>query len=113
MKQVIMFQTMDMMPQVLMGEGLQLAYGPMDGKLQQLGRPHFCTAEALPSLTADSVHAFREQHLLNNPEGIVVSGSGISHDALVEVELAEANFGHMTSNKSDSAKTTIPSIYTG
>jgi len=41
-----------------MGEGLQLAaYGPMDGKLQQLGRPHFCTAEALPNLTAESVHA--------------------------------------------------------
>ncbi|KAL7493036.1 hypothetical protein ACHAWT_002346 [Skeletonema menzelii] len=112
MKQVIMFQTMDMMPHVLMGEGLQLAaYGPMDGKLQQLGRPHFCTAEALPNLTADSVHAFREQHILNNPEKIVVSGSGISHDALVE--LAEANFGHMTSNKNDSAKATIPSIYTG
>lgn len=112
MKQVIMFQTMDMMPQVLMGEGLQLAaYGPMAGKLQQLGRPHFCTAESLPHLTADSVHAFREQHLLNNPEKIVVSGSGISHDALVE--LAEANFGHMTSNKDDSSKVTIPSIYTG
>lgn len=112
MKQVIMFQTMDMMPQVLMGEGLQLAaYGPMDGKLQQLGRPHFCTAEALPNLTADSVHAFREQHLLNSPERIVVSGSGISHDALVE--LAEANFGHMTASKSDSSKITIPSIYTG
>jgi processing peptidase subunit alpha len=112
MKQVIMFQTMDMMPQVLMGEGLQLAaYGPMDGKLQQLGRPHFCTAEALPNLTAESVHAFREQHLVNNPEGIVVSGSGISHEALVE--LAEVNFGHMKSNKGDSANTTIPSIYTG
>ena len=112
MKQVIMFQTMDMMPQMLMGEGLQLAaYKPMGGKFQQLGRPHFCTAEDLPNLTADSVHAFREQHLLNNPEGIVVSGSGISHDALVE--LAEANFGHMTSNKNESEKTTIPSIYTG
>ena len=112
MKQVIAFQTMDMLPQVLMGEGLQLAaYGPMDGKLQQLGRPHFCTAEALSNLTAESVHAFREQHLVNNPEGIVVSGSGISHDALVE--LAEANFGHMTSNESISSKTTIPSIYTG
>lgn len=112
MKQVIMFQTMDMMPQVMMGEGLQLAaYGPMDGKLQQLGRPHFCTAEALPNLTAESVLAFREQHLVNNPEGIVVSGSGISHDALVE--LADANFGHIAPNESGSAKATVPSIYTG
>jgi len=83
MKQVIQFQMMDMMPQILMGEGLQMAgYGKMDGKLQQLGRPHFCSDEALPNLTAQSVHAFREQHLMNKPEGIVVSGSGIEHDAL-------------------------------
>mmetsp|Transcript_36187 Transcript_36187/g.76055 ORF Transcript_36187/g.76055 Transcript_36187/m.76055 type:complete len:580 (-) Transcript_36187:58-1797(-) len=114
MKQVIEFQMMDMMPQISMGEGLQMAgYGPLDGKVQQLGRPHFCTAEALANLTVDSVHAFREQHLLHKPEGIVVSGTGISHDALVE--LAEANFGHIspvdTNNNDDSR--TIPSVYTG
>ena len=84
MKQVIQFQVMDIMPQVLMGEGLQMAgYGPLDdngsgddGKnnilRQQLGRPHFCTPESLPNLTARSVHAFRELHLLNRPRGIVV-----------------------------------------
>ena len=128
MKQVIQFQVMDIMPQVLMGEGLQMAgYGPLDngsgddGKnniLQQLGRPHFCTPESLPNLTAQSVHAFRELHLLNRPRGIVVSGSGIAHEALVE--LANANFGHITSSfsneeENDAAKNnrTIPSVYTG
>eukprot|EP00571_Detonula_confervacea_P006250 CAMPEP_0172320174 /NCGR_PEP_ID=MMETSP1058-20130122/39859_1 /TAXON_ID=83371 /ORGANISM="Detonula confervacea, Strain CCMP 353" /LENGTH=582 /DNA_ID=CAMNT_0013035385 /DNA_START=67 /DNA_END=1815 /DNA_ORIENTATION=+ len=115
MKQVIQFQMMDMMPQLSMGEGMQMAaYGPVEGGkvLQQLGRPHFCTAEALPNLTAQSVHAFREQHLINKPEGIVVSGSGISHDALVE--LAEANFGHIAASENNNdASRTIPSIYTG
>ena len=116
MKQVIEFQLMDMMPQILMGEGLQTAsYGPTDGEkaLQQLGRPHYCTAEALPDLSARSVHAFRERHLLHKPEGIVVSGSGISHDALVE--LAEANFGHISpsnTNQEDASRT-VPSVYTG
>ncbi|KAL7541673.1 hypothetical protein ACHAXR_011113 [Thalassiosira sp. AJA248-18] len=121
MKQVIQFQMMDMMPQISLGEGLQMAgYGPLEsdnggGVMQQLGRPHFCTQEALPNLTAQSVHAFREQHLLNKPQGIVVSGSGIEHEALVE--LAEANFGHITappdaSNDDESART-IPSTYTG
>jgi len=125
MKQVIQFQTMDVMPQILMGEGLQLAgYGSLDGgkTLQQLGRPHFCTAEFLPQLTSHSVHAFREQHLLHNPRGLVVSGSGIEHEKLVE--LAEANFGHMkaagddddnnnTNDNRSSNKLTVPSVYTG
>ncbi len=130
MKQVIQFQVMDIMPQVLMGEGLQMAgYGPLDDNgsgdddknniLQQLGRPHFCTPESLPNLTARSVHTFRELHLLNRPRGIVVSGSGIAHEALVE--LANANFGHIASSfsnveeENDAAKNnrTIPSVYTG
>ncbi|KAL9187943.1 hypothetical protein ACHAXT_006321 [Thalassiosira profunda] len=113
MKQVIQFQNMDMMHQMLMGEGLQMAgYGPIDGKVQQLGRPHFCTDEALPKLTAQSVHAFREQHLLHQPQGIVVSGSGIEHDALVE--LAQAHFGHIPAQEAAANDgRTIPSIYTG
>eukprot|EP00956_Cyclotella_meneghiniana_P010762 scaffold15073_cov72-Cyclotella_meneghiniana.AAC.3 len=50
MKQVIEFQLMDMNPQVLLGEGLQMAgYGVRDneGELQQLGRPHFCKSYEL------------------------------------------------------------------
>ena len=115
MKQVIQFQMMDMMPQLSLGEGLQLAgYGPIDdGKMQQLGRPHFCTPDALPNLSATSVHAFREEHLMHKPQGIVVSGSGIEHDKLVE--LADAQFGHIKASdaaESEAART-IPSVYTG
>jgi processing peptidase subunit alpha len=48
MKQVIEFQLMDMNPQILLGEGLQMAgYGVRDGELQQLGRPHFCKSNLL------------------------------------------------------------------
>lgn len=138
MKRAMEYQIMDVQPQILMGEGLQMAgYGPLpsvddggiiyemeDGTgnmnmtMQQLGRPHFCTPESLPNLTAQSVHAFRECHLINRPNGIVVSGSGISHDALVQ--LAEANFGHIpasssaaSSSKYDEKDRTIPSVYTG
>lgn len=136
MKRAMEYQIMDVQPQILMGEGMQMAgYGPfpsvddggimydmedgtgsMNMTMQQLGRPHFCTPESLPNLTAQSVHAFRERHLINRPNGIVVSGSGISHDALVE--LADANFGHIpasssASSKDDETDRTIPSVYTG
>ena len=121
MKRTMEYQMMDVLPQVLMGEGLQAAgYGPLPpmvgggaARIQQLGRPHFCTPESLPSLNARSVHAFRERHLLNRPEGIVVSGSGISHDELVE--LAHANFGHVVAGggDDDDRPRTVPSVYTG
>ena len=120
MKQVIDFQSMDMMAQMLLGGELQMAeYGPLDwGKaLQQLGRTHFCTAEALPNLLPQSVHAFQEHHLLNKPEGIVVLGSGIHNDALVE--LTKSNFGHIagpgTTNNNDASSNNraIPFIYIG
>lgn len=67
--------------------------------------------ENLEKLTTQSVHAFREQFLLNKPNGIVVAGSGIEHEALVE--LAEANFGHIKSNPNIANDRIIPSIYTG
>ncbi|KAL3808189.1 hypothetical protein ACHAXA_009544 [Cyclostephanos tholiformis] len=127
MKRTMEYQMMDVSPQVLMGEGLQAAgYGPLSRggggegvvRVQQLGRPHFCTPESLPNLTARSVHAFRERHLLNRPNGIVVSGSGISHDELVE--LADANFGHVVprggeedDDDDDDDHRTVPSVYTG
>ena len=120
MKQVIEFQSADILPQIQCQEGLQTAAyeGTQDptvrgAALQQLGRPHFCAPEALPHLSARSVHAFRERCLLHRPEGIVVSGSGISHDILVE--LAEEHFGHIPSAASGSAAgdLTVPSTYTG
>ncbi len=47
-KRVVEYQYMDMMPEVLLGEGLQMAaYGPIqkpneNAYIQQLGRPHLC-----------------------------------------------------------------------
>lgn len=84
------------------------------------------TLENLNKLTTQSVHTFREQFLLHKPNGIVVAGSGIEHEALVE--LAEAHFGHIQSSsssdpnnnnsisnndKNDDRTSFIPSIYTG
>lgn len=130
MKKVMEFQLMDVVPQILLGEGLQMAaYGKLaasnndnngdgdDDALQQLGRPHFCTAEALPLLSAESVRFFKQQNLLHNPHGVVVSGSGIEHDALVE--LAMRHFGDMTAPNPNEAPPphdnphTLPSTYTG
>lgn len=57
------------------------------------------------------MHAFREKYLLHKPQGIVVAGSGIAHDALVE--LAESNFGHIQPIPETDSSKAIPSIYTG
>lgn len=74
MKRVIEFQHMDMLPEVKLGEGLQIAgYGSIDGEVQQLGRPHFCPLEALPALNAEVVHNFRRDHLLL-PQEMVIAG---------------------------------------
>lgn len=69
------------------------------------------TMENLDKITTQSVHAFRNKFLLHNPNGIVVAGSGIEHEALVE--LAEANFGHIKSDPNIPNDYTIPSVYTG
>ena len=60
MKQVIEFQFINMVPQILFGEGLQMAaYGLSDrGKARQQFVRHLCTAEALPNLLAQSVNVF-------------------------------------------------------
>jgi processing peptidase subunit alpha len=67
--------------------------------------------ENLEKITTQSVHAFREQFLLHKPNGIVVAGSGIEHEALVE--LADANFGHIKSDPNIRNDPIIPSIYSG
>lgn len=69
------------------------------------------TLENLVKITTESVHAFREKFLLHKPNGIVVAGSGIEHEALVE--LAEANFGHVKSKPETLDNPEIPSVYTG
>lgn len=86
-KQVVEFQSMDMVPEVSLGEGLQVAaYGKLgDGEeIQQLGKPHFCPLEALPNLSAQTVRDFRSSHLLI-PSEMVICGAGISHPELVEL----------------------------
>jgi processing peptidase subunit alpha len=67
---------------------------------QALGRPNLPAVEAvnpdtygdMPSLiTAEGLRLFREKWF--RPERIVISGTGMEHEALVE--LAEAQFGHL------------------
>lgn len=111
-KKIVEYQWMDIMPEMRLGEGLHMAaYGELNGQLQQLGRPHFCPLEALPSINIDNIREFRNQHLLN-PEEMVIAASGIQHDELVD--LVTENFGHLESPSSSISKTPIiQSTYTG
>ena len=117
MKKVIEFQHLDLLPEVKLGEGLQVAaYGPLDGGgMQQLGRPHFCPLEAFPNLNAQVIHDFRRDHLLI-PEEMVVAGAGIGHDELVT--LAERSFSDLVPRSENpsadsSSRRTVDSRYTG
>jgi len=112
-KKVIEWQWMDMIPEAKLGEGLQIAgFGPIkkeDKKYQQqLGMPHFCQLESLPTITSQVVRRFREEYLLN-PEKMVIAGAGIDHDELVN--LAEENFGHITRKDTNSSNKKSPSSY--
>mmetsp|Transcript_14038 Transcript_14038/g.35321 ORF Transcript_14038/g.35321 Transcript_14038/m.35321 type:complete len:593 (-) Transcript_14038:182-1960(-) len=79
-KEVMAFQTQEQVPELALGEGLQVAaYGPD----QQLGKPHFATAESIPLLNAAQVEDFYVNNIRNNPQGMVVAGAGIAHDELV------------------------------
>ncbi len=118
MKRVVEFQWMDMVPEVVLGEGLQIAgYGPRpnnDGTMtiQQLGKSHFCPLDALPNLNAASVQQFRNEHLLN-PKSMVVVAAGMQHDDLVK--LADETFGHLEQqgDGGPNENGVIPSVYTG
>lgn len=115
MKRVVEFQWMDMVPEVVLGEGLQIAaYGPKgegDGVVQQLGKSHFCPLEALPKLNKDTVRTFRSENLLN-PESMVIAAAGMRHESLVK--LAEEHFGHLrVQGNIDAENKVIPSDYTG
>jgi len=120
-KRIIEFQWMDIMPEILLNEGLQVAaYGPIDGISQQLGRSHFCPLEALPKLNAQIISDFRNKYLLN-PKSMVIAGAGIQHDHLVS--LAQQHFGHIktkinentsrSDNDSGNSNGIVPSTYTG
>lgn len=111
-KKIVEYQWMDIMPEVRLSEALHVAaYGQLDGQVQQLGRPHVCSLEALPSLNIDTIREFRNQHLLN-PKEMVIAAAGIQHDELVD--LVNESFGHLESPSSSGNKSPIiHSTYTG
>ena len=125
-RMVISFQNEDMIPEVRLGEGLQMAaYGPSkkenagdddEGSSlhQQLGMSHLCNEEDAKRTTPESFREFRDSHLLI-PSDTVIAGAGIGHDELVE--LAEAHFGDMKAatgeDSTDGSVSMISSRYTG
>jgi mitochondrial-processing peptidase subunit alpha len=104
-KEVLMFQAQEMMPEVALGEALQIAAYGID---QQLGKLHFATPESIPQLNASMLEDFFMKNIRNNPEGMVIAGAGIAHDELVD--MAKEKFGAV---KQESAPTTIKSTYRG
>lgn len=113
-KRIVEYQTMDMLPEIALAEGLQIAgYGVIGngGEVQQLGKPHFCPLEALPNLNAQTINDFRNEHLLN-PSGMVIAGAGIGHDELVL--LSNEFFSEISGGGNpNEANRTVPSAYTG
>jgi processing peptidase subunit alpha len=104
-KMALEFQAQEQMPELVLGEALQVA---AYGEDQQLGKCHFATLASIPLLTPEGVHDFYQTNIRHNPNGMVIAGAGIAHDKLVE--LAQAHFGDM---EQQSAPTTVPSIYRG
>jgi processing peptidase subunit alpha len=106
-KRALEFQALDLPPELLLGEGLQTA---AFGRDQQLGQSHFCPAEALPNLSAETVHDFWQRQFVQNPAGLVLAGAGVEHDFLVE--LADKHFGHLL--QVDGDRTLVqPCVYRG
>eukprot|EP00978_Attheya_sp_CCMP212_P011681 scaffold28949_cov51-Attheya_sp.AAC.2 len=104
---------MDVMPEVRLNEGLQMAaYGPLDGVAQQLGRPHFCPTEALEGITPEALNDFRRANLLD-PTQMVVAAAGMEHDALVEMSMQY--FGHLEAPNPNEAtnRPAVDTVYTG
>lgn len=99
------FQAQELPPQLLLAEAIQVAAYGSD---QQLGQFHFATPDAIANLTPTLVNGFVNDCIKNNPQNMVISGVGISHDHLVDI--ANESFGHISQK---SAPTTIPSTYRG
>lgn len=104
-KEVLDFQAEEQIPELVLGEALQVAAYGQD---QQNGRLHFATSEAVPLLSQSALQNFFQSNIRHNPEGMVIAGSGIGHDELVG--MATHYFGHMDQK---SAPVTVPSIYRG
>jgi processing peptidase subunit alpha len=99
------FQAQEQMPELALGEALQVAAYGSD---QQLGKPHFATPESIPHLNAPLVEDFYQKNIRNNPRGMVIAGAGLGHDELVD--MANEYFGTV---EQKSAPITIPSSYRG
>ncbi|KAL3930540.1 MAG: hypothetical protein SGBAC_011718 [Bacillariaceae sp.] len=102
---VLEFQAQEQLPELVLGEALQVAAYGAD---QQLGKIHFGTPETIPLLTPDLVQNFYDTNIRSNPEGMVIAGAGIGHTELVE--LATNYFGEMRQTGSPA---TLPSEYRG
>ena len=108
-KTVMGFQVQEAIPELVLGEALQVAAYGSD---QQLGRLHFAaTLEDVNALNASVVGDFYQSAIRHNPKGMVVAGAGIGHDELVD--LANTHFGHVTEQKPSTPIVTIPSVYRG
>jgi processing peptidase subunit alpha len=104
-KEIMEFQAQEQMPELVLGEAVQVAAYGSD---QQLGKLHFATPESIPYLNAPLMEDFYQKNILNNPGGMVIAGAGIDHEVLVE--MSKQHFGVM---EQKSAPTTIPSTYRG
>mmetsp|Transcript_26555 Transcript_26555/g.28562 ORF Transcript_26555/g.28562 Transcript_26555/m.28562 type:complete len:600 (+) Transcript_26555:104-1903(+) len=104
-KEVMEFQAQEQLPELALGEALQVAAYGLD---QQLGKPHFATPESIPLLNAPLVEDFYLNNIRNNPGGMVVAGAGIAHEELVD--MAKEYFGTI---KQKLAPITIQSTYRG
>mmetsp|Transcript_17905 Transcript_17905/g.49614 ORF Transcript_17905/g.49614 Transcript_17905/m.49614 type:complete len:603 (-) Transcript_17905:264-2072(-) len=104
-KEVMAFQTQEQVPELALGEALQVA---AYGDDQQLGKPHFATADSIPLLSASQAEEFCRDNIRNNPEGMVVAGAGIAHDELVD--MAKEYFSGMEQKP---PPVTVASVYRG
>ena len=117
-KEVMAFQTQEQVPELALGEALQVA---AYGEDQQLGKPHFATPETIPLLNASQAEEFYRTNIRNNPGGMVVAGAGIAHDELVDMSreffsgalMAEEHDQQQQSPSSPPGTVTIPSVYRG
>ena len=98
-KLALQYQAAELPAELWLGESLQTAaYSPS----QPLGQGHFCppptsaTPETqLAHLTVESVAQYWQDSFLDNPHELVVAGTGVRHDTLVQ--LTEQYFGHLQS----------------
>ena len=108
-KQVMEIQVQEAIPELVLGEALQVA---AYGNDQQLGRLHFAGSEEdVKALNVSVVGDFYQSAIRHNPKGMVVAGAGIGHEELVD--LANKYFGHVTEQQPSTPIVTIPSSYRG